>query len=165
MIECTLDWIEKVNKKFDIKPDKVLDIGSLDSNGSPRSLFFNSAYLGIDIKEGKGVDEIVSAYDLEKRFRVDYFDVVLCLYTLEHLRCFWEVLDGIDYVLIPKGYFYLSVPTFEYPKHECGYEDYWRFSERSIREVIMKGYDIVSLEVGKSRFGKYPVINCLGKKR
>jgi len=31
--------------------------------------------------------------------------------------------------------------------------------------VIMKDYMIISLEHGKSKFGKYPIINCLGVKK
>ena len=38
------------------KNKKVLDIGSLDINGSNRFLFEDCNYLGIDVGEGKNVD-------------------------------------------------------------------------------------------------------------
>ena len=37
---------------------KVLEVGSLDINGSIRDLFQNCEYTGIDLGEGKGVDVI-----------------------------------------------------------------------------------------------------------
>ena len=40
------------------KNKKVLDIGSLDINGSNRDLFENCDYIGLDVGEGKNVDII-----------------------------------------------------------------------------------------------------------
>ena len=38
------------------KNKKVLEIGSLDINGSVRTFFENCDYTGLDVGEGKGVD-------------------------------------------------------------------------------------------------------------
>ena len=52
------DFILKVKEKYPefFKGKKVLDIGSLDINGSARDFFEDCDYTGIDVGEGKGVD-------------------------------------------------------------------------------------------------------------
>ncbi len=164
MIESTLTWIEKVNSDFHIKPKRVLDIGSLDHNGNPRSLFPYSKYTGIDIQEGNNVDDVIDAYNLYPHFKGNQFDAVLCLCLFEHLKYIHRVLEEIDVVLTqPGGYLYVTMPTLGFPKHEYP-KDYWRITEETMREVIMFGYDVLSLEHTKSEFGKHPIINCLGIK-
>jgi len=163
MIRRTLGWIERINKEYNIQSEQVLDIGSLDRNGNPRHLFLNSIYTGIDIREGENVDIVLSAYEISSYFEEDYFDTVLCLYVLEHLKDIFVVLDGIDIVLKRGGYFYLSVPNVGFPKHNYP-KDYWRFTEEAVREVIMQGYNILSLDSMKTDYMKHPIINCLGIK-
>jgi len=187
MIEDTLKWIERINRQFDIRPKRILEIGSMDTNGSPRQYFPESEYIGIDIKPGKGVDMVIPAQDIGIHFFMDHFDAVLCLYVLEHVDyCWiildkifdavlclyvlehvdycWIILDKIDKVLSKHGYLYIAVPGIGFPVHSRP-KDYWRFTEYAIRDVIMKDYKIISLEHGKSKFGKYPIINCLGVKK
>jgi len=164
MIEDTLKWIERMNKQFDIRPKRILEIGSMDTNGSPRQYFPESEYIGIDIKPGKGVDKVMPAWHIAHRFKYAYFDAVLCLYTLEHIERFWVVIRKIYQVLPKHGYLYIAVPGIGFPVHSRP-KDYWRFTEYAVRDVIMKDYMIISLEHGKSKFGKYPIINCLGVKK
>ena len=162
MIPCTLDWISRMNKEYGIRPAKVLDVGSYDYNGNPRSLFPDSEYIGIDIKPGPNVDMLCQVYNLSRWYGVYSLDAVLCLYVFEHLRFISDALKEIHYMLDQGGYFYVSVPTFRYPYHSS--PDYWRFSEDAVRDVIMESFDILDLEHGASQFGKHPVINCLGVK-
>ena len=163
MIKRTLGWIERINKEYNIQPERVLDIGSFDRNGNPRYLFQNSKYTGIDIQEGENVDIVLSAYEISSYFERDYFDTVLCLNVFEHLQDILGVLREIDIVLKREGYFYVSMPTIGFPKHEYP-KDYWRATEEAVREVIMQGYNILSLESVKTDYGKHPIINCLGIK-
>jgi len=44
---------------------KVLEVGSLDINGSMRSFFSECDYLGIDVGEGQGVDLIVQGQEYD----------------------------------------------------------------------------------------------------
>ena len=164
MTRVTLEWIETVKQKFGLKHKKVLDIGSMDMNGSPRPLFKDCEYVGIDIQAGVGVDMILDArQDMTKELGKETFDAILCLNTLEHIGLFWKALENIWEVLSPKGYFYLAVPTFGFPQHKYP-GDYWRFSEGAIKNVIMRDYEILDYEEVKTKFGKNPIINCLGVK-
>jgi len=60
----------------------VLEIGSLDINGSIRDYFKNSSYLGIDLGPGPGVDEIARGENLLYESRS--FDVTISVECFEH---------------------------------------------------------------------------------
>lgn len=61
---------------------RVLDVGSLDINGSARIYFDNCAYIGVDIGEGNGVDIISKGEDLT--YPDGHFDVALSCECFEH---------------------------------------------------------------------------------
>jgi SAM-dependent methyltransferase len=61
---------------------KVLEIGSLDINGSVRGLFEGCEYIGLDVGEGKGVDQV--GYGEDFGGRADEFDVVISCEAMEH---------------------------------------------------------------------------------
>jgi len=118
---------------------KVLDIGAWYPAGCPKRFFDD--YTGIDIQPGKAVDYVMSAYDISKKFEKESFDVVLCMNVLEHVPDIAGVLEQVNYVLKPGGYFFISMPEFGFPVHNYP-GDYWRASLSAVREYIMKGYDI-----------------------
>lgn len=61
---------------------KVLEIGSLDINGSVRGLFEGCEYIGLDVGEGKGVDLV--GYGEDFGGKADAFDVVISCEAMEH---------------------------------------------------------------------------------
>jgi len=61
---------------------KVLDVGSLDINGSTREFFSNSDYTGIDIGSGKNVDIVVEGQNYDAPD--ESFDVVISCECFEH---------------------------------------------------------------------------------
>jgi SAM-dependent methyltransferase len=79
-------------------------------------------------------------------------DVVLCCMMLEHDPEFWLTLSEVRRVLKPGGAFLLAVPTFLHASNgdsvacyrEHG-EDYYRFSQRAISKVLMKGFNRLQL--------------------
>ena len=60
-------YCESVKTKYPqfFKNVKVLDIGSLDINGSNRYLFEDCDYLGIDVGEGRNVDLVCVGHEFE----------------------------------------------------------------------------------------------------
>jgi hypothetical protein len=59
---------------------RVLDVGSLDVNGTNKDLFWFCSYTGIDIIEGKNVHKVSTVID----FKSTPFDVVISTEMLEH---------------------------------------------------------------------------------
>jgi len=60
----------------------VIEIGSLDINGSVRDLFTASRYVGVDLGEGKGVDLVAEGQDVD--FPDASFDVAVSAECFEH---------------------------------------------------------------------------------
>lgn len=61
------DFISYVKNKFPnlFENVRVLEIGSLDINGTMRTFFSNCDYLGIDVGEGKGVDLVCQGQEYD----------------------------------------------------------------------------------------------------
>ena len=89
----------------------VLEIGSLDVNGSLRELApRNLHWTGVDLESGKGVDVVVEAHQ-PLPFADDYFDIVVATSIFEHDTAFWKTLSEMSRVLSSSGYIYISAPS------------------------------------------------------
>lgn len=63
--------------------NKVLEVGSLNINGSVRGFFFNPIeYIGCDVGSGPGVDLVCPGEELE--FNDNYFDTSITTECFEH---------------------------------------------------------------------------------
>lgn len=83
MHENSYNLMKKFVEKYKVKNKKVLDVGSLDVNGTYRDLFTN--YTGLDIAPGKNVD-IVSKNSYEYPPKDNSFEVVISGNTIEHIE-------------------------------------------------------------------------------
>jgi hypothetical protein len=61
---------------------KVIEIGSLDINGSVRDFYDTTTYIGVDLEEGKGVDLVAEGQNLD--FPNNSFDVAVSAECFEH---------------------------------------------------------------------------------
>jgi len=111
----------------------IIDIGSLDINGSLRSVApQGSQYLGLDLDHGKGVDVVLSdpyKYPIQDQ----QADAVVCSSCLEHTDMFWISFLEILRITKPTGVIYLQMPSqgevHRYPI------DSWRFYPDSGRSL------------------------------
>lgn len=106
-------------------PVRIVDIGSLDINGSLRSVAPpRFEYVGVDFAQGKGVDVVLDdpySFPLESGSA----DIVLSSSCFEHSEMFWLVFLEIMRILKPEGLFYLNVPSNGmFHRHPV---DCWRF--------------------------------------
>lgn len=62
------------------------------------------------------------------------FDLVLCVYVLEHVYDVRAAAERIHAALVPGGRAFIVVPTL-YPYHDEP-TDYWRFTEHALRELL-----------------------------
>lgn len=83
---------------------KVLEIGSLNINGSIRDIFkpFAAEYIGIDPQDGPGVDVVIDAMLYNKP---NYFDVVVTAETFEHTPYWKDIIKLSHNNLAPGGLF------------------------------------------------------------
>lgn len=89
---------------FDMGNIKVLEFGSLDINGSIKSIFEPrcSVYTGVDLQEGPGVDVVCGAHEFDT---LEVFDVVVSCEVFEHTPLWREIINNAHRLLRPGGLF------------------------------------------------------------
>ena len=82
--QSQLDFVASLKRQFPeyFTARKVLEVGSLDINGSVRQFFDDCTYIGVDLGEGKGVDLVAKGEDLV--FPDNSFDVSISCECFEH---------------------------------------------------------------------------------
>lgn len=90
---------------------RVLDVGSLDLNGSFRRLVKERGwdYVGLDIVAGRNVDIVAPEYDYP--FGDGEFDVVISGSTMEHVKAIWKWVPELVRVLGAGGLLVLVTHT------------------------------------------------------
>ena len=125
--EKMLVFREKYLKGKENNPLRILDLGSLDINGSYRECFnaFSWTYQGIDTAPGKNVDIVLRNPYRWREIQSNSADVLISGQAFEHIEFFWITMLEIARVLKPCGICCIIAPSggFEhrYPL------DCWRF--------------------------------------
>lgn len=164
-----IDWMKETRHLLPESLGDVLDVGSLNVNGSAREVYtFSRSYLGVDMREGKDVDIVMNAHSLVLRFGKDSFDIVVCMNILEHDDRFWITLEEVNSVLRKGGYLVFCVPTFSFPIHSYP-EDYWRMSEQAVKEIVFMGFEVLDLKEiwtkeDNNQRGINPIVCAIGRK-
>lgn len=120
---------------------KVLEVGSLNVNGSIRDIV--PIDTGIDFREGEGVDFVCRAEHLADHFIPNHFDSVVSTETLEHIEHWKEALTAISRVVKPGGWWVFTMASMRKGLHNYP-NDYWRFTEEQL-QTIFPGSEPVDL--------------------
>jgi SAM-dependent methyltransferase len=128
----------------------VLDVGSLDVNGSYRPIFADRAwsYIGLDVTPGPGVDLVVADPYRWTELSDDSLDVVVSGQALEHIAYPWRTIEEITRVLRPGGLAFVIAPGAG-PEHRHPI-DCWRFLPDGLR-ALASWAGLAVLEVGASQ--------------
>jgi hypothetical protein len=140
------DFCNYVKGKF---PEKfhnvsVLDIGSLDINGSNRFLFTGEySYIGVDLGPGRNVDVICRGHEFKSD---EIFDVVISTECFEHDEFYPLTLNNMYEHLKSDGVFLFTCATTGRAEHGTTRTspadapfvgDYYKnLTEEHIREVL-----------------------------
>lgn len=151
---CTQACLEFV--RDNLRPDEVtgravLEVGSLDVNGSVRpivSAFYPASYVGVDLQEGRGVDEVCDATELVLRFGQNSFDVVISTEMLEHVRDWRTVVSQLKRVLKPGGLLLVTTRSRGFPYHGFPF-DFWRYEPGDV-EALFADFQIERIETDKT---------------
>jgi len=124
---------------------RVLDIGSLDVNGSVRDLFPLADYIGLDMRPGDNVDVVGNSHDIP--FDDDHFDMVLCLEMLEHDDNPFRTAREIKRVAKDNGTIIVCASGIGMHKHDNP-SDYWRFTREGF---LLLFKEFTSIEIVEGR--------------
>lgn len=139
-------WLETHKDKC-TKGKRILDVGALHVNGSVRQVLPVS--VGVDMREGKGVDVVCKGENLPDKFPEKVFDVVISTDTLEHVENWRGFLRGMWYVLKDDGWFIISIASKKKGRHAYP-DDYWRLDEDRVKEIFpnYEDYTVMGVSVG-----------------
>ena len=109
----------------DLPTARILEIGSMDVNGSLRDLVEpTTQYVGVDLEEGPAVDVVVKPGE-KLPFDDASFDFIMASSAFEHDPRFWDTFIEMCRVARPGGHVYVNAPSnggvHRYPL------DCWRF--------------------------------------
>ena len=142
-----ITFIEKYLSPDKITNKNILEVGSLDVNGSPQAYVKShnpATYIGIDLVPGKGVDEVCDVSNLFDKYKPASFDVVICMEMMEHAEDWKTAINNMKEALKVGGIFILTArsPGFAYHPYP---EDFWRFTKDNFSDMN-KDFDSVIIE-------------------
>jgi SAM-dependent methyltransferase len=112
-----LDFVQSVKDEFPeyFKGTKVLEVGSLNINGSVRQFFEPEQYIGCDLGEGAGVDIVCQGHELP--YPDGSFDVVISCECFEHDKHWAKTFQKMLDLTRKGGLIIFSCATIGRPEH------------------------------------------------
>jgi ubiquinone/menaquinone biosynthesis C-methylase UbiE len=110
-------FVESVKNKFPeyFSNKKVLEVGSLDINGSIRKYFTDCDYTGVDLGPGKAVDIVAKGEELD--FADSTFDVAVSCECFEHNEHWKETFLNMIRMTNSEGLVFFSCATTGRKEH------------------------------------------------
>ena len=149
-----VEYVKNNNEDF-FSDKKVLEVGSLNINGSVRDLFNDCDYIGIDVGEGIGVDVVCSGHEYDASD--DTFDVTLSTECFEHNPYWAETFANMVRLTKSGGLVFFTCATTGRPEHgttrtspRCspltikkGWDYYLNLEENDFRDIFEESFDEV----------------------
>jgi SAM-dependent methyltransferase len=154
--EACLDFEKRSIRRQEVTGKSVLEVGSLDVNGSFRFLmeqFHPRNYVGVDICSGPGVDEVCPAERLVERFGAESFDIVVSTELLEHVADWRKAVSNLKAILKPGGTLLITTRSRGTEYHGWPY-DFWRYELEDMRQIF-SDFDIEVLEADPTAPGVF----------
>jgi len=112
-----MQFIKSVKNHFPeyFSGKQILEVGSLNINGTVRDFFTNSYYVGIDVAEGNGVDVVCEGQNFDAP--TDSFDVAISCECFEHNPHWVATFQNMYRMVRPGGIVIMSCATTGRPEH------------------------------------------------
>jgi SAM-dependent methyltransferase len=146
MHESVLAFLEHHLTREEVAGKRVLEVGSYDVNGTPRSIIDPlqpGSYTGLDFSDGPGVDVVGKAEELVDEFGIESFDVVISTELLEHVFPWREVISEMKRVTREGGILIVTTRAPGFPYHPYPV-DLWRYTESDFQRIF-SDMEIVTL--------------------
>lgn len=115
------------------KAGRTLIVGSYITKGKPDRRARHADVLGIDMRDGPGVDMVIDAHD-PAVLALGQFDHIECTSVLEHSSRPWVVAENLQRLMVPGGTIFVTTP-FVWPVHEYP-GDFWRMTTEAFRVLF-----------------------------
>lgn len=111
------DFVKNCQQKYPnaFSQAKVLEVGSLDINGSVRQFFTECDYLGIDVGEGKGVDLVCQGQEFQAP--AFSFNTAISCECFEHNPYWIATFENMHRVVKKGGLVVMSCATTGRAEH------------------------------------------------
>lgn len=138
-------------------PATILDFGS--GNAPYKHLFRNSTYVAADVAQNSAgeIDLILDGLPLP--FEDESVDLVLCIYVLEHIQNYADILKEFHRILRKDGRLFIATP-FIYREHEAP-NDFHRPTVFSLASDLSMFGKAEMRKVGNGWFTLYTLANEL----
>lgn len=137
------DVLKYVKQHADRLNGRVLEVGSLNVNGSVREVL--KVDIGIDMRPGNGVDRVMLAEDLPEHFGAEFDSMVSCD-MLEHCENWRGAIRGMWHVLKPGGWMLVTMANMRKGRHNYP-SDYWRCEPETLEKIFPGCVDMVTQSV------------------
>lgn len=157
MHQSVMDWVLAKKHQYGLDgPLHILEVGSYNVNGSVRTLFDQTNYIGVDIVAGPGVDEVLSSHHLYPRFLSSTFDLIVSTEMLEHDRRPWESLYQMHRALKERGLLLVTARGNGFGDHNP--PDRFRFMEQGFHDIIEDaGFEVLEVTADPQAQGWFGV--------
>lgn len=106
--------LKRIHKRF-FSNKRVLEVGSLNINGSLRDFFNCTDYTGIDVGDGDGVDLVCQGQDFNAPD--ESYDVVCSAECFEHNPYWFETFENMVRLCKKGGFVFFTCATEGRPEH------------------------------------------------
>lgn len=111
---------------------RVIEIGSRYENGTVRDVL--DIAVGVDIRQGNGVDLVAPVENLLSHFKPGEFDACVSTETLEHCSD-WKGFVRVTWELVKNGGWLVMTMASTHKARHAYPDDYVRFNEEHIRMI------------------------------
>lgn len=131
MHQSVHDFVQTIVDDYNLSTCSVLDVGSMDVNGTSRHRF-TGRYYGVDIRPGPCVDEVVT---MGGRLPDGIWQVILCTEVLEHDIAPWRTLHQMRDAAAHEAHLIVTTRSIGFPLHDHP-GDHWRISVDGMQALL-----------------------------